>query len=148
MPETDLGISISLLLKKECKTGIKIELTLVSSGSGWSSLIKSVRCFELTYESYYDWLRAGVTIKVMCMAVDVLESLTTSRRGFHSLPTAAINSPCDWREEVMRDPVDYVAALTHIRAHTRFSVNNTDDPDGSLIILVCHNHLPTVNLSN
>ena len=85
----------------------------------------------------------------MCMAVDVLESLTTSRQGFHSLPTAAINSPGDWREDVMRDPVDSVATLTHIGAHTHFSVNNTStNPDGSLIILVCHNHLPAVNLSN
>ncbi len=92
-----------------------------------------------------------MTIKVMCMSVDVLEPLTTSLEGFHSPPAAAINPPCDWREEVMRGLVLYAATHTptDIPALTHFSVNNTTtDPDSGLIILVSHNHLPPVNLSN
>lgn len=152
---------LACFLCRKCSIEIKIVLKLFSFNSGWDTLIKTVWCFlSSTFESLHSRLwcknRTEVTIKVMCMAVDVLEKLTTSLEGFHSPPAVAINPPCDWREEVMRGLVHYAARHTHTprlqtspHTHTHFSVNNTTaDPDSGLMILVCHNHLPPVNLSN
>lgn len=55
-----------------------------------------------------------MTVKVMCMAVDVLEHLTTSVQSFHSLPAATINPPYDWRRGGNEGPS---APGGHTRTH-------------------------------
>lgn len=68
------------------------------------------------------------------MAADVLEHLTASLWGFHSLAVVAINPPCDWRGEVMRG---HTFADTQER--TRFSVNNAAaDPGDQRVCTPVH----------